>query len=48
MRFIFTVFVFFFLITNSTFAAQADESIVQAGNKLFLYVPGELEFETTF
>ncbi|TMP74191.1 SLBB domain-containing protein [Pseudoalteromonas sp. S1608] len=48
MRFIFTVFIFFFLITNSTFAAQADESIVQAGNKLFLYVPGELEFETTF
>ncbi|MEM6981933.1 MAG: SLBB domain-containing protein [Pseudomonadota bacterium] len=48
MKLIFAVFVFFFLITNSAFAAQADESIVQAGNKLFLYVPGEVEFETTF
>ncbi len=48
MKLILAVFVFFFLITNSAFAAQADESIVQAGNKLFLYVPGEVEFETTF
>ena len=48
MRLIFAVFVFFFLITNSALAEQADESIVQAGNKLFLYVPGEVEFETTF
>ncbi len=48
MRFIFAVFVFFFLVSSSAFAEKADEPIVQAGNKLFLYVPGEVEFETTF
>lgn len=48
MRFIFAVFVFSFLVSSSAFAEKADEPIVQAGNKLFLYVPGEVEFETTF
>jgi len=44
MKLIFAVFVFFFLVTSSAFAEKADEPIVQAGNKLFLYVPGEVEF----
>ncbi|MFP3353176.1 SLBB domain-containing protein [Pseudoalteromonas sp. SIMBA_153] len=48
MKLIFAVFVFFFLVTSSAFAEKADETIVQAGNKLFLYVSGEVEFETTF
>ncbi|ALQ07890.1 sugar ABC transporter substrate-binding protein [Pseudoalteromonas sp. Bsw20308] len=47
MKYIFAIAVF--ILSFSVYSAS-DESnaIVQVGNKLFLYIPGEAEFDTTF
>ncbi|MDB2355844.1 MULTISPECIES: SLBB domain-containing protein [unclassified Pseudoalteromonas] len=48
MKTIFTMLILLFLVTPGAASTAADELEVQVGNKLFLYIPGEVEFDGLF
>lgn len=48
MKTIFTMLILLFLVTPGVANTAADELEVQVGNKLFLYIPGEAEFDGLF
>jgi protein involved in polysaccharide export with SLBB domain len=48
MKYLLVLLIFVFNISLTCHAAQAQDEVVQIGNKVFIYLPGEPEFDDAF